>query len=95
MAAPLLWLNGFPGTGKLTVAKALLETLGDRMIIIDNHQLIDPVAAKFSRDHPDYQHERKLERTKAFKAYVEPAENREKIILCTGTESFLSRTSSF
>ncbi len=49
--APLVWINGFPGAGKLTVATALAE-LDKTVIVIDNHRLIDPVEAKFPRSHP-------------------------------------------
>ncbi|CAH0046196.1 unnamed protein product [Clonostachys solani] len=66
-AAPIIWINAFPGTGKFTVAK-VLGTLIPKSVVIDNHQLIDPVT--LSRDHPCYQTERKKEREKAFNEYV-------------------------
>ncbi|CAG9987710.1 unnamed protein product [Clonostachys byssicola] len=66
-AAPIIWINAFPGTGKLTVAEAL-ATLIPKSVVIDNHQLIDLV--KLSRDHPCYQIERKKEREKAFNKYL-------------------------
>ncbi|KAL7953376.1 hypothetical protein V8C34DRAFT_321227 [Trichoderma compactum] len=69
MAAPVVWINAFPGTGKLTVARELVR-LDQSSILIDNHQLIDPVAARFSRDHPQYQAERRRERERAFDKYV-------------------------
>jgi len=83
-AAPLVWINGFPGSGKLTVAKALAELLGKEMILIDNHQLIDPVEAKIPRDHPDYQKERQLQRRIAFSEYVANATMRSRIVIFTG-----------
>ncbi len=67
--APLVWINGFPGAGKLTVATALAE-LDKTVIVIDNHRLIDPVEAKFPRSHPDYQRERHLYRQKVFEEHV-------------------------
>ncbi|KAL6700467.1 hypothetical protein J3F84DRAFT_121647 [Trichoderma pleuroticola] len=69
MAAPVVWINAFPGTGKLTAARELVR-LDQSSILIDNHQLIDPVAARFSRDHPQYQTERRRERERAFDKYV-------------------------
>ncbi|KAK6085256.1 hypothetical protein SCUP234_02195 [Seiridium cupressi] len=69
MPAPLVWINGFPGTGKLTVAKAL-QKMNKTVILIDNHQLIDPVEAKFSRSHPDYQRQRQIQRQAAFAQHV-------------------------
>ncbi|KAI1124598.1 hypothetical protein F5Y10DRAFT_24934 [Nemania abortiva] len=39
-------LNGFPGTGKLTILKQAKERLpADRVCLLDNHLLIDPVEA--------------------------------------------------
>lgn len=61
MAAPLVWINGFPGLGKLTIAK-ILAARDTNIILVDNHQMIDPVEAKISRDHPDYQTERQRHR---------------------------------
>ncbi|KAF2624945.1 hypothetical protein BU25DRAFT_474443, partial [Macroventuria anomochaeta] len=51
--APLVWINGFLGSGKLTIARSL-TTLLPSMILIDNHKLIDPVEAHFPQTHPDY-----------------------------------------
>ncbi|PON26140.1 hypothetical protein TGAM01_v205084 [Trichoderma gamsii] len=77
---PVLWINGFPGTGKLTIARELAR-IHIPSILIDNHQLIDPVAAKFSRDHPRYQIERKLRRAWAFENFVwEPTRLLEAVI---------------
>jgi chloramphenicol 3-O-phosphotransferase len=42
----VLLLNGFPGVGKFTIAKALAAKLGDvPHRLIDNHVLIDPIEA--------------------------------------------------
>jgi hypothetical protein len=44
----IILLNGFPGVGKLAIARALPHLLEDTAIrtrLIDNHLLIDPVAA--------------------------------------------------
>ncbi|UKZ46665.1 hypothetical protein TrVGV298_000871 [Trichoderma virens] len=73
MARPVVWINAFPGTGKLTVAREFVR-MDESSVLIDNHQLIDPVAARFARDHPQYQTERRRERERAFDKYVlEPA----------------------
>jgi hypothetical protein len=64
--APLVYINAFPGTGKLTTARALVSLLTNSLLL-GNHTLIDPVAARFSRDHPAYRHERRKERDRAFK----------------------------
>ncbi|KAK1246971.1 hypothetical protein MKX08_000773 [Trichoderma sp. CBMAI-0020] len=78
--SPVLWINGFPGTGKLTIAKELTR-IYKPSILIDNHQRIDPVAAIFSRDHPQYQIERKRQREWAFENFVrEPTRLAEAVI---------------
>jgi len=57
---PLIWINDFPGSGKLTVANALVNLVGeDKIHLIDNHQLIDAVEAKTTRSSPNYQMQRR------------------------------------
>jgi hypothetical protein len=80
---PVVWINGFPGIGKLTVSRKIVELVGqDQILLIDNHQLIDPV--KLPRSHPEYQILRKAERTKVFEKYVLKPEACPKIIIFTG-----------
>lgn len=96
-AAPLVWINGFPGTGKCTIAKQLVALLGkERAILIDNHQLIDPVEADMTRSHPeyinirrhpDYQTRRKEKRGAIFEQYVEKQSMFSTIIIFTGERS--------
>ncbi|KAF7535035.1 hypothetical protein G7054_g5733 [Neopestalotiopsis clavispora] len=74
MPAPLIWINGYPGSGKLTVARAL-QQLDKSIVLIDNHQLIDPVEAEYSRAHPDYQRQRQLRRKAAFRENVSSLES--------------------
>ncbi|OAQ59905.1 AAA domain-containing protein [Pochonia chlamydosporia 170] len=62
-----IWINGFPGVGKLTVAIELQKRLKGSLLL-DNHTLIDVV--KLPRDHPEYASERKLARQRAFSQYV-------------------------
>lgn len=82
-AAPLVWINGFPGVGKLTVATEVAARIPDA-ILIDNHKMIDPVAAKFSRDHPEYQSERRKVRQATFQSIVQSQQNRERVVIFTG-----------
>lgn len=84
MAAPLIWINGFPGAGKLTVAREL-GALDERFKIIDNHQLIDPVEARFSRSQPEYQPARKQERQRVFAEWVRSEQHLARTIVFTGT----------
>lgn len=85
-AVPLLWINGFPGSGKLSVARELVKLSGNEMILIDNHQLIDPVEARIPRGHPDYQTERQLQRSITFHEFVAKTGVRSQIIF-TGKTS--------
>lgn len=83
MAAPVIWMNALPGTGKLTIAKEL-ALLYSPSTLIDNHQLIDPVAARLSRDHPEYQTERVRERERAFDKHVLDPASISKAVIFTG-----------
>lgn len=83
-AWPLIWINGFPGTGKHTIAKLLATLLENHPVLINNHSLIDQVAEIFPRDHPRYQQERRRVREDVFKNYVEDPAFRTRIIIFTG-----------
>lgn len=60
----IVHINGWPGSGKLTIARLLAEQLDARLI--DNHTLINPAECLFARDDPHYQPMRKAVRTLAF-----------------------------
>ncbi|OHE94567.1 hypothetical protein CORC01_10095 [Colletotrichum orchidophilum] len=47
-----IYINGYPGVGKLTVANAL-SNLIPRSRVFHNHLVIDPVAAMLDRDDAD------------------------------------------
>ncbi|KAI1326340.1 hypothetical protein F5Y16DRAFT_400409 [Xylariaceae sp. FL0255] len=49
-----IYINGYPGVGKLTIARQLSK-LFPRAKVLDNHLLIDPVAAIFDRTAEEYQ----------------------------------------
>lgn len=51
-ASLIVHINGWPGTGKLTIARHLAEHLGARLA--DNHTLINPAEALFARGTPLY-----------------------------------------
>ncbi|KAH7085278.1 hypothetical protein BKA63DRAFT_597947 [Paraphoma chrysanthemicola] len=84
--APLVYINAFPGTGKLTIARALVALFFNShstATLIDNHTLIDPVAAKFPRQHPRYTDARRQEREKVLRAYIENPERDEEVVIIT------------
>lgn len=84
MPAPYIWINGFPGVGKLTAALQL-QRLIPQSCLIDNHQLIDVV--KLPRDHPEYNGERERVRDEAYQKYVYPdndPDQLERVVIFTG-----------
>ncbi|KAK1772247.1 hypothetical protein QBC33DRAFT_520646 [Phialemonium atrogriseum] len=85
-AAPLVWINGFPGSGKLTVAMAI-STLHKAVIVLDNHKLIDPVEAQFPRTHPCYQHERQSYRQAVLEKYVCDTATNSRLVVFTDFQS--------
>ncbi|OOG66490.1 AAA family ATPase [Sinorhizobium sp. A49] len=60
-ASLIVHINGWPGTGKLTIARHLAEHLGARLA--DNHTLINPAEALFARGTPLYRSLRATVRT--------------------------------
>ena len=48
-----IYLNGYPGIGKLTIANELVKLIPNTKLY-HNHLMIDPVAALLERDDPDY-----------------------------------------
>lgn len=82
-AAPLVWINGFPGSGKLTVATQL-QVLHSGTILIDNHKLIDPVEENYARDHPGYPIERHRVRAQAFDDYAGQSDKLFHLLVFTG-----------
>ncbi|KAK6524290.1 hypothetical protein TWF694_005944 [Orbilia ellipsospora] len=61
-AGRTIFINGYPGTGKLTVAKELQKIIQNSKVF-DHHLLIDAARATFSQSDPEYQILRKAFRT--------------------------------
>ena len=77
----IIVLNGFPGTGKLTILKRLRQLLPPNTCLLDNHLLIDPVAAIFP-DRNDEHHElRRLVRAPIFEALRKRAKEGHAVLL--------------
>ncbi|KAF5502970.1 Ribose-5-phosphate isomerase [Colletotrichum fructicola] len=66
---PMVYINGFPGTGKLTVGK-VLDTASDKIKLVHNHLLINPAEAVLSRDQPGYQDLRRRIRSAIFESLI-------------------------
>jgi hypothetical protein len=68
---PIIHINGSPGTGKLSVARHLIEQLPQHNIptrLVHNHLLIDPADAVLHRTQPGYQTVRRAIRAAIFSA---------------------------
>jgi broad-specificity NMP kinase len=69
---PIIHINGFPGTGKLTIARLVANMLNTETRtttkLIHNHLLIDPTDAVLHRTQPGYQALRKAIRAAVFGA---------------------------
>ncbi|KAK2732882.1 hypothetical protein CKAH01_19029 [Colletotrichum kahawae] len=66
---PIVYINGFPGTGKLTIAK-ILNNASDEIKLVHDHLLINPAEAVLSRDQPGYQDLRRRIRSAIFESLV-------------------------
>lgn len=47
----MIWINGYPGVGKLTIARAMLR-LDPSIILVDHHTHHDAVDALYPSSHP-------------------------------------------
>ncbi|VUC35063.1 unnamed protein product [Clonostachys rosea] len=68
-------LNGFPGSGKLTILKEVKALLPvDRTCLLDNHLLIDPVVALIPERSDEHYELRRMVRAPIFKKLREHAQ---------------------
>ncbi|KZM21181.1 hypothetical protein ST47_g7686 [Ascochyta rabiei] len=72
---PIIHINGFPGTGKLTIAREVVKILqdhfaaskpGEQVKLVHNHLMINPADAVLHRTQPGYQRLRKALRDAVF-----------------------------
>jgi len=75
LAGHIIHINGWPGTGKLTVGRLLAKRLSARLV--DNHTLLNPAEALFSRSDPLHASLRRQIRQSVFDHAVraDPAES--------------------
>ncbi|RTE76908.1 hypothetical protein BHE90_008639 [Fusarium euwallaceae] len=75
-------LNGFPGTGKLTILKKVNELLPvETACLLDNHLLIDPVVAVISGRSQEHHELRRKIRAPIFKKLQERAQQGDTILM--------------
>lgn len=100
-AMPIIHLNGFPGTGKLTIARKLVEKLNAgppkhtsteatgyaNARLVHNHLLIDPANAILSRTQPGYQQLRKAIREAIFTSLITESSTHGTIYVFTDWQS--------
>lgn len=98
---PVIHLNRFPGTGKLTIARKLVEKLNARPLnhtlteatdhanakLVHNHLLIDPANAILSRNQPGYQKLRKAIREAIFTSLITESSTHGTIYVFTDWQS--------
>jgi len=100
-AMPIIHLNGFPGTGKLTIARKLVEKLNrqyeqqdpsqsanhTRAKLVHNHLLIDPAGAVLERSQPGYNELRTAIRQAVFTTLINESSTYETIYVFTDWQS--------
>jgi hypothetical protein len=86
-SAPFIYINGYAGVGKFTIAKCLLPLLPHPAKVFDNHLVIDPVAALIDRTSSEYQPLRKSVRQLFLSTISNSAELKHTAIVFTDQQS--------
>ncbi|KAL2070722.1 hypothetical protein VTL71DRAFT_13748 [Oculimacula yallundae] len=84
---PIIHINGFPGTGKLTIAKELTARLPRSTKLVHNHLLINPADAILTRSQPGYQDLRRAIRSAIFQSLIHEAATHEAAYIFTDFQS--------
>jgi hypothetical protein len=88
MPLPIIHINGFPGTGKLTIAWKLVALLAPyNGKLVHNHLLIDPAGAILSRASVDYQPLRRAIRTAIFDTLATSQDTFDSVFVFTDFQS--------
>jgi hypothetical protein len=70
--APVVWVNGFPGTGKSTVSGILVDLIGrTNAMCFERHKITDAVDKNITPDDPEYHNEQEKFRQSLFQRFVE------------------------
>lgn len=83
--APVLYINGHPGVGKLTIARSLHPLLLNSRIL-HNHEIIDPVHLTHPRGCTSYQAKRSEFRQEKLKEIKSDPELRDVIFIFTDSQ---------
>lgn len=86
MPAYVIYINGHPGVGKLTVALHLQRLLPSA-VVLHNHELIDPVEKHYPRGSAWYQIKRSENRQERFKPIVEDPKLRDTVFIFTDSQT--------
>lgn len=84
---PLIHINGFPGTGKLTIARILQQLLGPQGRLVHNHLLINPADAVLHRTEPGYQDLRRAIRAAVFTSLADSPSTHDHVYIFTDFQS--------
>lgn len=88
MPSPIVHINAFPGTGKLTVARLLVEKLSAlNAKLVHNHLLIDPAGAILPRSSKDYQSLRHAIRAAVFTTLIRSPDTFDSLYIFTDFQS--------
>ena len=86
MVAFVIYINGWPGVGKLTVATALQPLIPGSQIL-HNHELIDPVENIYPRRSPYYHEKREEYRRYRLKPIAEDPKVRDTVFIFTDSQT--------
>ncbi|KAF4505962.1 hypothetical protein G6O67_006094 [Ophiocordyceps sinensis] len=88
MPLPIVHINGFPGIGKLTIARKLVALLAPyNGKLVHNHLLIDPAGAVLPRSSADYQPLRRAIRAAVFDALATSRDTFDSVFVFTDFQS--------
>jgi len=86
MPAFVIYINGWPGVGKLTVARALQRLIPGSQLL-HNHEMIDPVEARYPRGSAKYKIKRGEYRRSRLKPIQEDSSLRHTVYIFTDSQT--------
>ncbi|CAD6501636.1 BgTH12-01886 [Blumeria graminis f. sp. triticale] len=87
MPEPFIYINGWPGSGKHTTAKALERHLGEKARVVHNHLHIDLAGAILPRTSPEYYPLRQQLREVFFQTLAAASETFDYIYIFTDSQT--------